>query len=1182
MQLKKLEIQGFKSFADKTEIVFLDGITTIVGPNGSGKSNISDAIRWVIGEQSVKNLRGLKMEDVIFAGTQLRKKVGFAEVSMYLDNSDATLPVEYSEVVITRRVYRSGESNYLINSTECRLKDIQELFMDTGIGKDGYSIISQGKIDEILSSKSEERRHIFEEAAGIVKYRSRKEEAQKKLDNTQITLSRVTDILKEIENTIEPLEKRAIVAKKYLNLRDELKILDIRIFIHSLEQNALNLSNLDDIVETFLKDIENEDKTSLQLNRDKLNIKEKIEELSLRIEEAQKKYFEIENDAEKLNSHVHVLESDISNDNSNLVRLKIEIDEDSEKIKLLMEEIQKRHSKNMSLSQNKKKFEFELKDKQLSLNEIIKTLDTKGLEIENLKLDIDTANEIKYEYKSNISSMIATCQANEKQLLEKERSEVESISQKDSVNATKDDVYMQLCAKNKELKVLQIDSDKCVEKLKNNEQDLNVVNEKYSKVKQDVMTLKSKLNYLINLDNENEGYHKSVKASLDFSKNNMSVYGTVASIISTDLKYETAIEIALGGFLQNIIVEDENHAKDIIEYLKNNTLGRATFLPLSSIKKVKNENKKLDFLGVIAYACDLVKFDKKYTSVIELSLANTVIVDTLQNGIQIAKQTKNMYKIVTLAGELIAQTGSITGGQVSHKSAGLLGRQEKIQDLQIQIECEEKTQKEFSQLLQSTQKNIEEVKRDLSNIKDKKDILSIEVATLSEKFENLKREIEKIENMNKNSVKLISQLKTKNIELNSEVLRLQEDIENSDKIILSKQAIIDEYSRFNKERQKEIDNLNEDIVNLKISISSFDESVMSNTEMKEKIEQDINNFNSTINRKKEQINTLNVNVENSKIEIDKIVFQISNQSSIKFQYQELVEKLKVDKTDFSNRQDELELKMLESVKKIERLKDEKSKVETKKLKFELDIQNLKNKMWDEYEMTVSSAKQILGGLAVIELSEKEINKQAENIRKEIKELGEVNIASIDEFKTMKERYDFILSQKLDLDQTKEKLQNLINNMLTIMKTQFSKQFKLITQNFNETFMELFGGGKALLKLSDESNVLDSGIEIEVQPSGKKLQNMMLLSGGERALTATALLFAIIKLKSPPFCILDEIEAALDDVNVTRFADYIKKYSNNTQFIVITHRKGTMEVASSVYGVTMQEYGISKVISMKMK
>lgn len=1186
MRLKKLELQGFKSFADKTEIIVLDGVTTIVGPNGSGKSNISDAVRWVLGEQSVKNLRGQKMEDVIFAGTQARKKVGFAEVSLYLDNSDESLPVEFKEVVVTRRVYRSGESNYLLNGAECRLKDIQEIFMDTGVGKDGYSIISQGKIDEILSTKSEERRHIFEEASGIVKYKTRKDEAVKKLANTDSTLARVNDVIAEIENNLEPLEKKCEVAKKYLELKDKLKVLDVRIFIQSLNQNAEALCKIDDVIETFTNDISKEEAISAELEKSKMNLKERLAEVTLKIEETQSKFYETESENQKLSSKIEISRASIENANENIERLNVEIKDDFEKINLLKEDIEKRLKKKESLEENKKKFENELSLKQEELENVMSTLDERAEQITAIKDEIDLKREEAYVLKMNSSSIEATIEANNSQIEEKEKILDKNITANDSVTTTKEELTSNLNSKNTSLNEI-------LEKENKYNEDKKILDEKYNemlsnerKLNQEVMTLKSKYNYLTNLENENEGYYKSVKESLLYAKkNNMqNVYGTVASLISTEEKYEYAVEIALGGYMQNVVVNDEQTAKEIISYLKENSLGRVTFLPINTIKKVDNSIKdkarKLD--GYIGMASEIVKYDSKFKDVILLSLGSTIVVDTVDNAILMSKKLKNMARIVTLTGELFSATGSITGGKNSHNSAGLLGRKEKIEKLKEIISNKEKEYSSLNNDVRELNIQIEEAKKENNKIVEEKSSCQIEIATLKEKLLNIEKEEKKVLLAKENAKLAIDSLKEQNETLRENIEENNKKIEELEKKINENQEIVDEYSRFNKEKSEMVSNLHEDIANLKVSISSFDESSGSIDEMKDKLSQDIQNFEEGIERKKSSITNFETSKMDAEEEIKTLTESIKEKQNFKLDFANILNTLKDTKKEVEQKQETLEVKVLDGLRKIDKLKDERAKVQARKLKFDIEIENLKNKMWDDYEITISVAKEMIESLPVDDSDEKTIVKNAEKIRKEIKDLGEVSVGAIEEYKSTKERYDFISNQKADLEETKKKLENLINNMTSIMKQQFEKQFKLINENFNETFKELFGGGKAELKLEDESNVLSSGIEIEVQPPGKKLQSMMLLSGGERALTATALLFAILKLKAPPFCILDEIEAALDDVNVHRFAEYIKKYSKNTQFIVITHRKGTMEVASSTYGVTMQEYGISKVVSMKMK
>ena len=686
---------------------------------------------------------------------------------------------------------------------------------------------------------------------------------------------------------------------------------------------------------------------------------------------------------------------------------------------------------------------------------------------------------------------------------------------------------------------------------------------------------------MVNLENENEGYSKSVKGILDYAKTNSKVHGTIANIISTDEKYEYAIEIALGGFIQNIVVEDELIAKNLITYLNSNQLGRVTFLPLDNIVSVPDVNNKvLKYDGVQGIAYELVSYDKKYEKAVRLALANTVIVDNMDNAIELSRKTKNSYRIVTLSGELVAQTGSITGGKTANRNAGVIGRKERIAELKKLVDQKQVELDKVKAEVLELEKQIEAEKKLYDEILPQKEELVIEVATLNEKKEHIKRDIEKIDSLKETAKEEVEAIKA-NIE------KLKETIANNEKTIFDfdvvnqkEQEEIDEYVRFNREKQKDIDILNEDVVNLKVSLSSFDETVSSIDEMKEKIEEDISNFNGSIEKKKAEIEAIKSQIEGFNAEIVETRQTIENSSKTKEDFETNTNALKDEKTKYEQDLEQIDTSIVTTLNTLNSIKEERAKVESKKIKFEMELTNLKNKMWEDYELTIASSRPLIPEGEEINI--KQTEKQANKLRKDIKDLGEVNISAIEEYQKTKERYDFIMNQKTDLEETKKKLENLIDNMTSIMKQQFETNFKVITQNFNSTFQKLFGGGKAELKLSDENDILNSGIEIEVQPPGKKLQSMSLLSGGERALTATALLFAILQIKSPPFCILDEIEAALDDVNVHRFAEYIKEYSKKNQFIVITHRKGTMEVASSVYGVTMQEYGISKVVSMKLK
>ena len=1180
MYLKRLELQGFKSFADKTVLEFMPGITGVVGPNGSGKSNISDAIRWVLGEQSIKSLRGSKALDIIFAGTQARKSLGFAEASLVFNNEDGALPIEYTEVTVTRKIYRSGETGYYINKVPCRLKDVQALFMDTGIGKDGYSIIGQGKIDEILSNKSEDRRHIFEEAAGIVKYRVRKQETEKKLERTKLNLLRINDILTEIEANIEPLKAQSEKAKKYLSLRDELKDIEIGLFLYNIEKYKKELEELVADNEIMQENLNLEEGKIEKIKILKEELKTQIDEITEKIEEMSNIGFESRKQIEQLNSEIGITNARIENNTENSSRFSKEIEDSTIRIEELEKDIKLKKEKKENLKKEKEKFDAELKQKEAELKKITDKLSLKELEIEKKKKIVEENTDKKYEYQTEISTQKANLENLEKREKQIKQELDINISELDRARMNKEDIsktfYEIESNRNKlvaELEKISAEKEKRNAQIANFDKNINTL-------ATELRIKDSRLKFLIETEKEKEGYIKSVKSLLKdcetIKELGKGMYGVLANIISVPKQYETAIEMCLGPSLQNIVTETEQDAKKLIEHLRKNNLGRASFLPISSIK-----GKKIDKIkgkeGVIGVAADLVQFDKKYEQIIYNLLGRTIIIDNMDNAIKIAKQNSYTFRIVTLEGDLINPSGSITGGSVAKKTVNILGRGREIEDLEKELKKVKeklgKLEKEKEEYILKSDDTIEEKQEkekelqeiDITYATEKQKVISIEenIERLEKRLQNLKEELS---NINKQKQEIDIRQK----EINKEIISLTEQNEK-----LSKE--INEFAELNKDNQKYIDDLNLDITNLKISVSSFDESESSIEEISNMINQEIENNKKSIEHKKEQIEQIKIDnanlankIKETETQIEKIKNAVQN-SSIK------IEELKTERTEKNKKLTEQEEEQVKEFQIIEDLKAQIVKLDVKKNKIEEDLNNTINAMWDEYELTPNAVKEYKKP-ENIALTQKKVKA----LRNDIKELGSVNIDSIDEYKNLKERYDFMCEQRLDLENTMGKLRKMIQDMTGIMKEQFKTQFEIINKNFDEVFKELFGGGKATLSLEDENNILDCGINITVQPPGKKLQNMMLLSGGERAFTAIALLFAILKINPAPFCVLDEIEAALDDVNVYRFAEYLKKYSQQTQFLVITHRRGTMEVADTVYGVTMEENGISKLLSISLK
>ena len=1181
MYLKRLELQGFKSFADKTVLEFKSGITSVIGPNGSGKSNISDAIRWVLGEQSMKSLRGSKSEDVIFAGTQARKSLGFAEVSMVIDNTDGKLPIEYSEVTVTRKIYRSGETGYFINKTPCRLKDVLELFMDTGIGKDGYSIIGQGKIDEILSNKSEDRRKIFEEAAGIVKYRTRKEESEKKLEQTKLNLLRINDILAEIESNIEPLKLQADKAKKYLDLREELKNIEVGLFLHNISEYKEKLEKIVEDIQIVEEQNTAENEKMQNLQELKQKLKDEIDEITTKIEEVQNLSFESTNQIEKINSEIGISKERIQNNQANNERLTSEIAEIKQRIAELEDEQKQKLSKKEDLATNREKFQKELDEKQKELEELTKKLSAKELEIEEKKQKIEQNTDKKYEIASEISSIDANVENIEKR--EKSaNAEIQSLTLEiDSARNQKQEMskaFYEIEAKKNELvsslKEKSAQKETSMQKIKDFDTALN-------NLAYETNMKESRLKFLIETEHEKEGYTRSVKALLTAcekdSKLNKGINGVLANLISVDKKYEIAIEMCLGQATQNIVTDTEEDAKKLVEYLRANKLGRASFLPVSSVK-----GKKLDRIiknsteGVIGVASDLVKCDKKYEQIILNLLGRTLIVENMDTAIQMAKLNSYSFRIVTLEGDIISNTGSITGGSIQTKTVNILGRNREIEELEKTLKelkaKKEKCTKEKAEYTESVTDVIEEVTRIEKELQD----IEVVYATENQKILNMQDSIEKLEARRDKLKKELEELSKQKIDNGTQKEEKQEVINDLSKEIEELSKVVEEFALNNKDNQKYIDDLNFDITNLKISVNSFDESGNSIDEIVERIKQDIENNKQSIINKEESINKANeekANLENLITNLEEQIKQIKSDvenSSTK------VEELKQSRINANEKLKKSEEEISSQFNTIEDIKGQLVKLDVRKTKLEQDLEQVVNNLWVEYELTPNNAEEYKKPENV-QKAARDVN----SLRTQIKELGSINVDSIEEYKKTKERYDFMCEQRLDLENTTVKLRNIISEMTQTMKEQFIEKFNEINKNFNEVFVELFGGGKAELKLEDESNVLECGIDIQAQPTGKKLQNMMLLSGGEKAFTAIALLFAILKINPAPFCVLDEIEAALDDVNVYRFAEYLKKFSKETQFLVITHRKGTMEAANTVYGVTMEENGVSKLLSMKL-
>lgn len=1183
MFLKSIEIRGFKSFADKTDLTFKKGVTAVVGPNGSGKSNISDAVRWVLGEQSVKSLRGGKMEDVIFAGTQFRKPVGLSQVSLTLDNSDEELPLEYSDVTISRRLYRSGESEYYINNTQCRLRDVQELFMDTGIGKEGYSIIGQGKIDAILSGRPEERRSLLEEAAGIVKFKNRKEEAEKKLDNTEQNLLRIGDILQTYEERLEPLKIESEKAKAFLELSSHLKEKEVNLIVHSIDNVQIKIESTNNSINNLKSEIGELTSKKNESKRNLNKFTEELEKKELKAQTSQQEYYKNKSDYQTFTSETVVIQE-------RLKSLEDFIEKNSEEINRTQDKLSK-------LKQIKDEQENNLKYYQSEQQNI-------NSSIINYEKEIAGLNLLVSEHEREVSN------------LEGEDSELQNkiIHSKNNILVF-DTEQQQLRRKLEELEVscesymnsININST-TLEMLENNIKDLNSKIKEYEeeikKNKEKILKLKSYLvkdesqlkmlnisankleanhHMLTNLDKQYEGYNKAVKTLMqNISSGKIpSASGNcfvVGEVINVKQELEVALEIALGGAISDVITKDEAVAKTLINYLKSNNIGRATFLPLNIIKGkiLSNIDSVKQCIGYIGLASELITYKDSFKNAIEYLLGRTVIASDMNCALNIAKKSGYSYKIVTLSGEVINPGGSLTGGSTFHKSTSIISRKREIEELSLTLI---ETNNEIANLadkIDTVRQQAKKLDDDCLNLKDEIYNENIEITKIQGKISSITGENNRI---------------TQNLSSSrSELQHLNKQLVNNDDELISKKSDLETFINRQIENSKKLDELKLNLRNknvkasevkenhtaLKIKRAQIDEIVLSKIRELERISSETeelynkNNFlHEEIIKTEETIKESNEIIESNKQKLASVAAALTNLEII-FKESE-IEKIKIKENI------KLITSELDSLSLILNKREEEThRFELSLAKLESEIEALYSKLNEEMRLTYAEALKYKAEIDNMDNYKRIINK----LKGQIGELGTINLGAIEEYKDIKEKFTFMSSQKEDLIQAKDELLKMIYEMTVKMKAVFSENLEKLKVIFNETFRELFKGGSANLILS-HGDELTANIEINVEPPGKRLQNINLMSGGEKVLSAIALLFAILKMKPTPFCILDEIEAALDDANVLRYAEFLKKFSHNIQFIVITHRKGTMEVSDVLYGITMEEKGVSKVVSVDL-
>ncbi len=1179
MYLKSIEINGFKSFANKTVLKFHNGITGIVGPNGSGKSNVADAVRWVLGEQRVKQLRGGNMQDVIFAGTMSRKPLGYAYVAITLNNEDHALPISYDEVTVARRLYRSGESEYLLNGSPCRLKDVYELFYDTGIGKEGYSIIGQGQIDKILSGRPEDRRELFDEAAGIVKFKRRKYEAQRKLEGEEQNLVRVSDILSELSRQVGPLEKQAQKAREYLHLKEELKAYDVNLFLREYEENQKNLDQIRENLDAA---------------------RQELEEVRERSAEARQQYDEACRDIEKVDEK-------ISGGNEELTSERLLQQQLDGEILVLEEQIKTGESSILSQTQRIDRIDEELEAKEAAIRENIETgeknekasADSALMEKEGEKTLADAeSKEQQIQARIDESTQEHIKLLEERTSLTSARQRADTMLEQIHLRRSQVGSHLEKLKHDEEAHRLEIEEQgKTLEAIQKTIESLNESNEASGKEllecqdtaaslsaqleKQQSIYHRSasRLDALIAIAERYDGYGNSIRKVMEQRSSQKGLLGVVADLIRTKKEYETAIETALGNSIQNIVTEDEETAKQMIAFLKENRYGRATFLPLSAMTDPPafKQEKALEMAGVIGLASELVKSDEKYRQLVKQLLGRTVVVDNIDHAVDLARNFRYSLRIVTLEGELLSAGGSMTGGAFKN-TLNLLGRRREIENLREQVEAERKKAEDLRSGIDSVKGRRNELRDLVREIGEKLQQAYLEQNTAvlrqKEASQRLEEDREKLKTYDLET----GQIRVRIMELNKEKTRA--DLE------------LDKLAGKEKQQGSEIEKLQDELDKAHGLVTSCREALENIRLEKAALEHSrvfLEGENERLVQEKEQLLTEKEQLDLSCAEQTKLIEERKKQIvSVKERKEESskkalgiakeLERLEKEKDTGNTSQRALFEKREELSERASLLDKECYRLTSQAEKLEENAENRSTYMWEEYGLTYSAAR----ALSREDLGARSSWRRAMNaLKKQIRDLGSVNVNAIEEYKEVSTRYEFLKGQYEDLVNAKEALLKIIGELDSGMRRQFKEQFGLIAKSFDKTFKDMFGGGTGTLELVEDEDILESGIRIIAQPPGKKLQNMMQLSGGEKALTAIALLFAIQNLKPSPFCLLDEIEAALDENNVDRYARYLHKLTKHTQFIIITHRRGTMAAADRLYGVTMQEKGISALVSVDL-
>lgn len=1177
MRLKLLEIQGFKSFPDKTKLTFNQDITAVIGPNGSGKSNISDAIRWVLGEQSNKQLRGQKMEDVVFSGTAKRKALGFAEVTILFDNADRGLNFDSDEVSVTRRYYRSGESEYKINGAGVRLKDVRELFMDTGLGRDGYSMIGQGKIDEIVATKSDERRDIFEEAAGISRYRYKKEEAQRRLEKAEENMLRLRDIADELESRVGPLKIQSEKAQEFLEISGEKRELEIGLWLHTIEKSKEKMREFEekltvaqaqrDSIERELANIEAQTEIN---SRD-------LQSIAVQIDSIRRKNSENDEKTSQTKSEIAVLENTISHNNETIERIKRDIESANQSDEAIDNDIAQKKSQIDEIQHKlgEKQTEHEQKSAQLASlsdnsGDYSKQLDEKNKMLNELSASISESRVKAVTAKSSLDELTARLQNFDEEYaalsenLQSAQTELENLDG--------------------DLKRCEVKIEECGNiiggyrmKLKSREEKCNEKREICDKLKLDIGEIERRIRILQDLERNMEGFSYAVKAvSKEADHGSLrGIHGPVSRLITVPDEYSTAIEIALGAAAQNIVVSNEEDAKRAINFLKKTNGGRATFLPLTSVKpNYLRESGVEDCIGFVGIASSLIKYDSKYDNIISSLLSRTVISEDMDSAVAIAKKFNYRFRVVTLDGQVVNAGGSLTGG--SHaKNAGILSRSSQIEKLKTKLSALNSDYEKEQSALKSITEETAKLKADLQNITSEQTVanedkirvqgeirlLTQQKITAENGLESLKKQKAQADERIAEYTAAIKKAEDDERYAKSTLESIEKDIESlsggRDSLIARRNELSEQISAL----MLEIIGYTKDIENINASVEQLNSSKKDRSLHNEILLGEI----AEIEEKNQEIGA---KIAELKL-LEKGLLDLNSDANSQ------IEKLSLQREQLEKQSYQSRALEREKMDEREKISGEIARLSERSETMENDYNNIIAKLFDEYELTLSAAQEI----GKIPDDVNAANRRLNELKKRIRALGSVNVAAIEEYKEVSERYEFMKSQLEDIEKSKRELTKLIGGLTSTMEDMFTTQFEIISRNFTEVFIELFGGGTAQLKMTEPDNVLETGIDIIVQPPGKKIAVIEQLSGGEKALIALSIYFAIMKVNAPPFCLLDEVEAALDDVNVDRFAAYLRKMSDKTQFIVITHRRGTMEEADVLYGVTMQEKGVSKLLSI---